>query len=63
MPAVEAAGYQILLTVHDEDITEALNTDDYSADHLAALMSTNPEWCPDLPLAAAGFEAYSYRKE
>ena len=63
MPAVEAAGYEILLTVHDEDITEAPDTEDYSADHLAALMSTNPEWCPDLPLAAAGFEAYSYRKE
>jgi DNA polymerase bacteriophage-type len=63
MPAVEAAGYEILLTVHDEDITEAPDTEEFSADHLAAIMSTNPEWCPDLPLAAAGFEAYSYRKE
>lgn len=63
MPAVEAAGYQILLTVHDEDITEAPDADEYSADHLAALMSTHPEWCPDLPLAAAGFEAYRYKKD
>lgn len=63
MPAVEAAGYQILLTVHDEDITEAPDTDGYSADHLAALMATNPSWCPDLPLAAAGFEAYRYKKD
>lgn len=63
MPAVEEAGYQILLTVHDEDITEAPDTDDYSADHLAALMATNPSWCPDLPLAAAGFEAYRYKKD
>lgn len=63
MPAVEAAGYQILLTVHDEDITEAPDTEEFSADHLAALMSTNPEWCPDLPLAAAGFEAYRYKKD
>lgn len=63
MPAVEAAGYQILLTVHDEDITEAPDTDEYSADHLAALMATNPSWCPDLPLAAAGFEAYRYKKD
>ncbi len=63
MPAVEDAGYEILLTVHDEDITEAPDTEEFSADHLAALMSTNPEWCPDLPLAAAGFEAYSYRKD
>ena len=63
MPAVEAAGCQILLTVHDEDITEAPDTDEYSADHLAALMATNPSWCPDLPLAAAGFEAYRYKKD
>lgn len=63
MPKVEAAGYQILLTVHDEDITEAPDTEEFSADHLAALMSTNPEWCPDLPLAAAGFEAYRYKKD
>lgn len=63
MPKVEAAGYEILLTVHDEDITETPDTEEFSADHLAALMSTNPEWCPDLPLAAAGFEAYRYKKD
>jgi DNA polymerase len=63
MPRIDDAGYEILLTVHDEDITEAPDTEEFSADHLAALMSTNPEWCPDLPLAATGFEAYSYRKD
>lgn len=63
MPAIEAAGYQIVLSVHDEFITETPDTDDFSSDGLAALMSTNPKWAEGLPLAAAGFETYRYRKE
>ena len=62
MPAIEAAGYQIVLTVHDEIISEAPDTDAFNADHLAALMAANPPWAEGLPLAAAGFEAYRYRK-
>jgi DNA polymerase len=56
-------GYQIVLTVHDEIIAEAPDTKEFSAEQLAALMSTPPEWAQDLPLAAAGFETYRYRKE
>ena len=63
MPAVEAAGYQIVLTVHDETITEAPDSPEFNAAHLASLMATPPEWAPDIPLAAAGFEALRYRKE
>lgn len=63
MPAVEAAGYQIVLTVHDEIITEAPDSPEFNADHLASIMATPPEWAPDIPLAAAGFEAFRYRKE
>lgn len=63
MPAIEAAGYAIVLTVHDEILSEAQDSADYNADHLAALMATNPEWADGLPLAAAGFEAYRYRKD
>lgn len=63
MPAVEAAGYQIVLTVHDEIITEAPDSPEFNAAHLASIMATPPEWAPDIPLAAAGFEALRYRKE
>jgi len=63
MPAIEAAGYQIVLSVHDENITEAEDRDEFNADHLAGLMATTPTWAKGLPLAAAGFEAYRYRKE
>lgn len=63
MPAIEAAGYQIVLSVHDENITEADDRDEFNAGHLAGLMATTPTWADDLPLAAAGFEAYRYRKD
>lgn len=63
MFAAESAGYEIVLSVHDELITEAPDTPDYNAEHLASLMATNPKWADGLPLAAAGFDAYRYRKE
>ncbi|MBC8954892.1 DNA polymerase I [Xenorhabdus sp. PB62.4] len=63
MPRIEAAGYDIVLTVHDEVLTEAPDASDYSHEHLSSLLATNPEWAPDLPLSAGGFEAYRYRKE
>jgi len=63
MPLIESAGFEIVLTVHDEVITEAPDHPDFNADHLAGLMATNPTWADGLPLAAAGFEAYRYRKD
>ncbi len=63
MPAIEARGYEIVLTVHDEVITEAPDKDFYFHDQLSRLLATNPVWVPDLPLNAGGFEAYHYRKD
>lgn len=63
MPAIETAGYRIVLTVHDEIISEAPDNDRYSVDELATLMATTPVWAKGLPLAAAGFETYRYRKD
>ncbi|HEJ0334433.1 TPA: DNA polymerase [Klebsiella aerogenes] len=63
MPLIENAGYSIVLTVHDEVICEAQDTDDYTDAALSSLLSTNPEWAPDIPLNAGGFEAYHYRKD
>lgn len=59
----EAAGYRIVLTVHDELITETPDTDEYSAEKLSALLATNAPWNEGLPLAAAGAEGYRYAKE
>ena len=63
MPPMEAAGYEIVLTVHDEAVTQTPDTDAFSSDGLSAIMATVPKWAPGLPLAAAGFESYRYKKE
>ena len=65
MPGVEEAGYDILLRVHDELICEAPDEPQFNAEALAQLVvaNNNLHWAPDLPLAAAGFEAYRYRKD
>lgn len=63
MPSIEEADYGIILSVHDELITEAPDEDNFSAEGLSDLLATNPPWALELPLAAGGFEAYRYRKE
>ncbi|MDX7988631.1 DNA polymerase I [Xenorhabdus sp. 12] len=63
MPRIENEGYDIVLTVHDEIISEAPDSADYSPEHLSSLLATHPNWAPDLPLNAGGFEAYHYRKD
>lgn len=60
---LEAAGYETVLTVHDEAITEAPDTPDYSFERMERLMAALPPWAEGLPLVAAGYEAYRYRKD
>ncbi|SAL47092.1 DNA polymerase I [Caballeronia arvi] len=63
MPRVEAAGYEIVLSIHDELLTEAPARSEYSDAHLSELISTVPEWAQGIPLSAGGFEATRYRKD
>jgi len=65
MTPVENAGYHILLRVHDEFITEAPDNDSYSEGGLSRLIiAANEDYIAEgLPLAAAGFEGYRYRKD
>jgi DNA polymerase len=63
MMQIEVAGYAILVSIHDELLTETDDCPTYSAGDLAELMSIVPPWAPGLPLAAAGFETTRYRKE
>ena len=62
MPGVEAAGYEIVLSVHDELVTEVPDTDDYTTEELCALMCDLPIWAKGFPLAAEGDCMYRYRK-
>lgn len=63
MPTIEARGYAPILLVHDELLAETDDTDEFNIQELSARLAANPDWAPDLPLAAAGFETYRYRKE
>lgn len=63
MRKAEEAGYAVVLRVHDELVCEVPDDPSYTHEGLAEMMSTNPSWSVGLPLAAAGFESYRYRKE
>ena len=54
---------KLFWNVHDELITETPDKPEFNAKELSKIMSTNPPWAKGLPLAAAGFEAYRYRKD
>lgn len=62
-PAIEEAGYELLLNVYDENVTETPDTDDYSAEELSRLMVREIPYAVGLPLAAKGYEAQRYRKD
>jgi len=62
-PMIEDFGYEIVLHVHDEDVTECANDPKFNAEHLGQLMCSSLGWNEGLPLAAAGFEDIRYRKE
>lgn len=62
MPGVEAAGYAIILSVHDELLTETPDTDDYTVKELERLMCVLPEWAAGFPLDAEGWEGKRYKK-
>lgn len=57
-----AAGYKLVIPVHDENVTEVPDTEEYTADGLSALMCIKAPWMLGLPLAAAGHEMRRYQK-
>lgn len=60
---LERDGFEPVLTVHDEVIAEAPDTEEFSLARMSRLMTKLPDWAKGLPLAAAGFESYRYRKD
>ena len=64
MVRVDAAGYNIVLHVHDEIVAEVRENDETrSLDKMLALMSVKPKWAGEYPISAAGYEGYRYTKE
>ena len=61
MLRLDAAGYPIVLTVHDEVIAE-VPTSFGSIDEFVSIMCESPPWADGLPIEADGFETVRYRK-
>jgi len=59
MLRVEANGYPVVLTIHDEIISEATNG---TNKEFCDLLSIRPEWATDLPLKVAGWSGRRYKK-
>lgn len=58
---VEAAGYPIVMHIHDEIVCEV--ADGFgSQEEFTALMTRNPSWAPDLPIAASAWSGPRYCK-
>ena len=65
MKRVDAAGYTIVMHVHDEIICDVPrqgnNADDLKK--ITDIMAIPPEWAPDLPLRGDGYVTPFYKKD
>lgn len=57
----EAAGYELVLTVHDELVSETL-AQHGSLEEFAAISAQPVDWAPGLPIAVEGWQGTRYRK-
>jgi DNA polymerase bacteriophage-type len=66
MMRVEARGYEVVMTVHDEIVAlvkrEEVERGDKTAAKMVDLIADCPPWLRGCPLAADGYEAVRYRK-
>lgn len=61
MRRLEAAGYSIVMHVHDEAVIEA--PADASLDDICAIMGQTPAWAEGLLLRADGYVCDFYQKD
>jgi len=59
---LEDAGYEIVLSVHDEIVAEA-GIGHGSLEEFNSIMKQVPKWAPGLPINAAGYESHRYKKD
>lgn len=63
MQRVTAAGYNIVMHVHDEMIVDAPNERTDAAEEITELMSRTPDWAEGLPLKGETYETAFYKKD
>ncbi|HWU70795.1 MAG TPA: hypothetical protein VN017_05525, partial [Pseudoxanthomonas sp.] len=63
MRACEAAGYPVVMHVHDEVVAEVPLSAAKSVDEMATVMSNGPHWAAGLPVSATGWSGRRYRKD
>lgn len=61
MKRVEDAGYPVVLSVHDELLSE-VDPSFGSAEEYSSIMSILPSWAEGMPVVAEGWEGYRYQK-
>lgn len=62
MLRAKSTGFEICGSTHDEIIALVDEDSPLGLTELHAAMVERPTWCPDLPLAAAGYEDFIYKK-
>lgn len=60
--AADEAGFNPIISVHDEAITEPIASDEYTEVRLSGILVGSSQWAKGLPLAAKGYAAERYRK-
>jgi len=62
MLRLENMGYPIVLTVHDEIVSEVKKTKG-TLNGFCDIMSHVPKWCPSMPINVEGWEGQRFRKQ
>lgn len=60
---VSAAGYQIVMTVHDEIIADVPELDIEALKKITDIMAQPVPWAQELPLRGDGYETPFYKKD
>lgn len=63
MMRVSEAGYQIVMSVHDEIIVDVPNEDTEALETITQIMAVPVPWAPELPLCGDGYETQYYKKD
>lgn len=63
MFTLEKSGYPAVFHVHDEVVAEVPDDEKYNVAAMRKIMCQPVKWAEGLPLNAAGFETYYYRKD